>query len=236
MAFPAAAHMLKRVVGFPGGLQSRRTYPLFPRPLINFFSENRGPLDLPKGSPSVFQPAVLGPAVLNFSDIYCPRHFRIELSPAEENEGKGFRLLKQAGYISQTGSGIFSLLPLAQRTVQNICNVIDHHLQSRGAQKLQMPILQPRSIWEQSGRWDLMGSEMMRFSDRKGSEFCLGPTHEEIVAHLASPYLQSYRQLPLIIYQIGSLSLSLRIFYLLFGRSILISYDGMGCGNRNKVP
>ena len=139
--------------------------------------------------------------------------FRSKIFPASPKsaykedpaEAVSLKLLSQGGYVSQVSSGVFNLLPLALRTIDKINAIVDDNLQHVGAQKLQMPILQPVSLWERSGRIESLGPEMMKVQGRKNSPspFLLGPTHEEVVTALASASVSSYRQLPLILYQIG---------------------------------
>jgi hypothetical protein len=147
----------------------------------------------------------VGPAAISRRTLYCPSNSQLSNKSEEEVIAASHRLLIDAGYIRHVASGIFTLLPLAQRTIGKISRIIDHHMQLVGGQKIQMPIMQPVSLWIQSGRWpDAIGNEMIRLKDRKGAQYCLGPTHEEVVTALVQNELSSYRQLPVLLYQIGT--------------------------------
>jgi prolyl-tRNA synthetase len=112
------------------------------------------------------------------------------------------QLLVRAGYIRQLGAGIYSMLPLGQRSILKITQVVREEMNRIGAQEFYLPALNPREIWEESGRWTVMGDNMFRLKDRKGADLCLAMTHEEIFTVLARAELRSYRQLPQIWYQI----------------------------------
>jgi prolyl-tRNA synthetase len=110
------------------------------------------------------------------------------------------RLLLRAGYIRQLMAGHYSLLPLGQRVRLKVIGIIREEMNRIGAQEILMPVMHPAEIWQRSGRWELMGDEMFRLKDRRGTDLALGMTHEEIVATLATE-LESYRQLPQLWYQ-----------------------------------
>jgi prolyl-tRNA synthetase len=112
------------------------------------------------------------------------------------------KLLLRAGYIRQLGSGIYSLLPLARRSLLKIENIIREEMDSAGAQEFYLPALNPDDVWKASGRWDVMGANMFRIKDRAGRDLCLGMTHEEVFTSIAKDGLRSYRELPQIWYQI----------------------------------
>ncbi|MBQ9818206.1 MAG: proline--tRNA ligase [Proteobacteria bacterium] len=112
------------------------------------------------------------------------------------------RLMLRAGYIEQLTAGVYTLLPLANRSVQKICQIVREELNAAGAQEILLPMVQPAEIWKQSGRWDHYGKELLRFKDRKDQEFCLSPTHEEGVTDLARRHIRSYRDMPQNLYQI----------------------------------
>eukprot|EP00808_Paulinella_micropora_P018516 g65988.t1 len=116
--------------------------------------------------------------------------------------GEAHSLLLRAGYIRQLQSGSFLILPLGQRVLDNVERVIDKHLQALGCGKVSMPHLMPRTLWDTTGRWDSSGQELFRLKDRRGSDMCLGPTHEEAITWLAKQEVSSYRDLPLKLYQI----------------------------------
>ncbi|KAF7711799.1 probable proline--tRNA ligase, mitochondrial [Silurus meridionalis] len=113
------------------------------------------------------------------------------------------RLMLQAGLIHSSNPGCFYYLPAALRSMEKLVRLIDEEMQAIGGQKVDMPTLCGAELWKQSGRWELMGKEMFRLRDRHNAEYCLGPTHEEAVTDLlASQSTLSYRQLPLLLYQV----------------------------------
>ncbi|HVG35655.1 MAG TPA: proline--tRNA ligase [Pyrinomonadaceae bacterium] len=112
------------------------------------------------------------------------------------------RLLLRAGMVRQLSAGIYSLLPLAQRIALKIMQILREEMNRIGGQEFFLPALNPREIWEESGRWTVMGDNMFRLKDRKGAELCLGMTHEEIFTSIARHELRSYKQLPQVWYQI----------------------------------
>src|SRR5712691_8070041 len=112
------------------------------------------------------------------------------------------QLLVRAGFIRQLAAGIYSILPLAQRSLLKITGIIREEMDRIGGQEFYLPALNPREIWEESGRWTVMGENMFRLKDRKGADLCLAMTHEEVFTVLARAELRSYRQLPQTWYQI----------------------------------
>jgi prolyl-tRNA synthetase len=108
----------------------------------------------------------------------------------------------RAGLVRQLAAGIYVYLPVGQRVLDKVNAVIREEMNRIGGQEITMPVLQPAEIWQQSGRWDAIGSEMFRLKDRYGRDMCLGMTHEEVIAWLASKEIRSYRDLPQIWYQI----------------------------------
>lgn len=112
------------------------------------------------------------------------------------------QLLLRAGFIRQLGAGIFSYLPLARRAMTRIETIMREEINAIGGQELTMPVVHPADVWQESGRWSQIGQEMARFKDRAGHDMVLAMTHEEIVADLARREIQSYRQLPQLIYHI----------------------------------
>ncbi len=120
----------------------------------------------------------------------------------KDAETKSHKLMSRAGLIKQVASGIYSYLPLGYKVIKKIENIVREELDSIGCSELLMPALQPRDLWEESGRWDKYGDELMRLQDRKERDFCLGPTHEEIITQVVRDYLNSYKKLPLALYQI----------------------------------
>jgi len=112
------------------------------------------------------------------------------------------QLLARAGFIRKSAAGIYNLLPLALRVLKKIEKIIREEMDRQGAQELMMPIIQPAELWHESGRWNVYGPELFRLKDRHGRDFCLGPTHEEVITDLARSEVKSYKQLPLLLYQI----------------------------------
>jgi prolyl-tRNA synthetase len=119
--------------------------------------------------------------------------------PAEAG-APSHRLLLRAGYIRQLMAGHYSLLPLAVRVRLKVIGVIREEMNRIGCQEILMPVMHPADLWQRSGRWELMGEAMFRLRDRKGADFALGMTHEEVVSTLAAE-LTSYRELPKMLYQ-----------------------------------
>jgi len=120
----------------------------------------------------------------------------------KETESKSHRILLRGGFIRQLASGVHIYLPLGWRILMKIANIIREEHDRIGAQELLMPAISPKEIWEESGRWDEYGDDMFRFKDRKGRDYCLCPTHEEIIAKIAQKQIRSYRDLPQSWYQI----------------------------------
>ncbi len=112
------------------------------------------------------------------------------------------QLLLRAGFIRQLGAGIFSYLPLARLAMTKIENIMREEINAIGGQELTMPVVHPADVWQETGRWSQVGDEMARFKDRTGHDMVLAMTHEEVVADLARREIQSYRQLPQLIYHI----------------------------------
>ncbi|XP_075472517.1 putative proline--tRNA ligase, mitochondrial isoform X1 [Ascaphus truei] len=113
------------------------------------------------------------------------------------------RLMLKAALIRSSSPGCFHYLPYAVRSMEKLIRLIDKEMQDIGGQKINMPSLSSAGLWRQSERWDLMGKELFRLTDRHGQEYCLGPTHEESVTHLISSQASlTYKQLPLLLYQI----------------------------------
>ncbi len=112
------------------------------------------------------------------------------------------KLLLRAGFIRQLGAGIYSQLPLARRSLRKIEAIIREEMEAIGAQEFHLPALHPREVWEDSGRWEVMGENMFRLKDRRGGDYCLGMTHEEIFTAIARNEIRSYRDLPQTWYQI----------------------------------
>lgn len=114
------------------------------------------------------------------------------------------KMLARAGYIRKLTSGVYNYLPLMWRVLKKIENIVREEMDAAGAQELLMPFVQPKELWEESGRWDAYGKELMRLKDRHDRIMCLGPTHEEIITAIARDGLKSYKQMPVNLYQIQS--------------------------------
>ncbi|OGQ35183.1 MAG: proline--tRNA ligase, partial [Deltaproteobacteria bacterium RIFCSPLOWO2_01_FULL_42_9] len=119
-----------------------------------------------------------------------------------EAEVISHKLMLRAGMIKKVASGIFSYLPLGYRVIRKVESIIREEMNRAGAQELLMPMLQPAELWIESGRWQKMGKELARLKDRNERDFCLGPTHEEVITDIVRNFVQSYKQLPLHLYQI----------------------------------
>ncbi|MGH9617903.1 MAG: proline--tRNA ligase [Acidobacteriaceae bacterium] len=132
-----------------------------------------------------------------WSQLFLPT---LREAPADA-EVASHKFLVRAGYIRQLGAGIYSYLFLGQRSINKIVAIVREEMDSIG-QEFLLPTLQPRELWEQSGRWNGMGDNMFRLKDRKGADLCLGMTHEEVMTEIARKELRSYKQLPQIWYQI----------------------------------
>ena len=132
------------------------------------------------------------------SRLYAPT---LKETPSDA-EVISHQLLTRGGYIRKLTAGVYDYLPLAHRVIRNIEEIIRQELNRAGAQELLMPTVQPAEIWEESGRWQKYGPELLRLKDRKGGDFCLGPTHEEVIVDLVRRDVRSWRQLPLNLYQI----------------------------------
>lgn len=135
---------------------------------------------------------------MRWSNFFIPT---LREEPADA-EVVSHKLLLRAGLIRQLGAGIYSYLPLAQRSILKITQIIRDEMNAIGAQEFFLPALHPAEIWQESGRWSVMGDNMFRLKDRKGSDYCLGMTHEEIFTDIARKELRSYKQLPQVWYQI----------------------------------
>ena len=114
------------------------------------------------------------------------------------------QLMLRAGFMRKTANGLYSFLPLGWRSIKKIEAIVREEMDRASAQEIMMPILQPAEIWKESGRWNAYGAEMMRINDRHDNELCLGTTHEEMITTLVKNEINSYRQLPVNLYQIQS--------------------------------
>lgn len=135
---------------------------------------------------------------MHWSQLFIPT---LRENPAEA-EVISHQLLLRAGYIRQLGAGIYSYLYLAQRSLLKITRIVREEMDAIGAQEFLLPALNPAEVWQESGRWQVMGDNMFRLKDRFGRDLCLGMTHEEVMTSIARGELRSYKQLPQLWYQI----------------------------------
>jgi prolyl-tRNA synthetase len=134
---------------------------------------------------------------MRYSQLFIPTRRE---DPADA-EVVSHKLLVRAGYMRMLARGIYSYLPLGWRVLRKIEQIVREEMDRSGAQELCMPGVQPAELWEESGRWSLYGPELLRLKDRKGADFCLGPTHEEVITSLVRGEIRSYKQLPFNLYQ-----------------------------------
>ncbi|MGH3056321.1 MAG: proline--tRNA ligase, partial [Gaiellaceae bacterium] len=119
-----------------------------------------------------------------------------------EAETVSHKLMLRAGLIRKVAAGIYTYLPLGLRVIRKVEQIIREEMNRAGAQELLMPIAAPAELWQETGRWSFYGKELLRFKDRHDRDFCLGPTHEEVITDLFRREVRSYRQMPLNFYQI----------------------------------
>lgn len=132
------------------------------------------------------------------SNLYAPT---LREMPADA-ELISHKLMLRGGMMRKSANGMYNFLPLGWRVIKKIENIIREEMDNAGGQEIMMPILQPSELWEESGRWAAYGEEMMRLKDRHGHSYSLGPTHEEMITALVRNEVRSYKQLPLMLYQI----------------------------------
>ena len=120
----------------------------------------------------------------------------------QEAEVVGHKLMLRAGMIRKVASGIYTWLPLGLKVLRKIENIVRDEMNASGAQEVLMPMVQPKELWNETNRWEKMGPELLRIKDRHDRDFCLGPTHEEVITDLIRNTVKSYKELPLNIYQI----------------------------------
>ena len=111
------------------------------------------------------------------------------------------QLMLRAGLIRKLASGLYNWMPMGLRVLRKVEAIVREEMDNAGAQELSMPVVQPAELWEESGRWQQYGGELLRIKDRHNRDFCLGPTHEEVITDLARNELSSYKQLPLSLFQ-----------------------------------
>ncbi len=134
---------------------------------------------------------------MKFSQLFLPTLREVP----SEAEIISHQLLLRAGFIRKASGGVYSYLPLAYRVIRKIEQVVREEIDRAGGQEVLMPIMQPAELWQKSGRWEVYGDEMFRLQDRHDRHFALGPTHEELITTLVDTDIHSYRQLPLLLYQ-----------------------------------
>ncbi len=135
---------------------------------------------------------------MRYSELFLPT---LKEDPADA-EVISHKLMVRAGMIRKLAAGIYNYLPLGLRSIKKVENIVREEMNRAGAIELLMPSVLPAELWKESGRWDKYGKELLRFKDRAEREFCLGPTHEEIITDIVRKELRSYKQLPLTLYQI----------------------------------
>jgi prolyl-tRNA synthetase len=114
------------------------------------------------------------------------------------------RLMLRAGLIRKVASGLYEWLPFGLRALRNVERIVREEMDRAGGQEVWLPLVQPKNLWEETGRWQFYGKEMLRLNDRKNTEFCLAPTAEEVMTDLVRREVRSYRELPLFLYQFGT--------------------------------
>ncbi|MFW5838160.1 MAG: proline--tRNA ligase [Desulfovibrionaceae bacterium] len=135
---------------------------------------------------------------MRLSRQYVPT---LKESPAEA-EVVSHKLLLRAGMIRKLTSGIYTYLPLGLRVLNKVADIVRQEMDRAGAQEILMPMVQPGDLWKETGRWEVYGKELLRLKDRHDRDYCLGPTHEEVVTDLLRGEVKSYRQLPINLYQV----------------------------------
>lgn len=135
---------------------------------------------------------------MRFSQLLVPT---TKETPADA-EVISHQLLLRAGLIRKLASGLYSWLPLGLKVLRKVEAIVREEMNATGAQEVLMPLVQPAELWEESGRWGDYGAELLRIKDRHDREFCLGPTHEEIITDIVRNEIHSYKQLPINLYQI----------------------------------
>ncbi len=135
---------------------------------------------------------------MRFSKMLLPT---LKESPADADVISQ-KLMMRAGMIRKVAAGIYNLLPMGLRVIRKVEDIVRSEMDNAGAQEVQMPVVIPAELWKESGRWDEYGKELLRVRDRHDREFCLGPTHEEVITDMVRREVRSYRELPLNLYQI----------------------------------
>lgn len=135
---------------------------------------------------------------MKYSELFCPT-----LRDAPQGvEVASHKLMLRAGMIRQVAAGIYDMLPLGLKVLRKVENIVREEMNAAGAQEVLLPMVQPSELWKETGRWETNGKELLRFKDRHERDFCLGPTHEEVITDLVRNDVKSYKQLPVSLYQI----------------------------------
>src|SRR3989338_8163133 len=134
---------------------------------------------------------------MRFSQSFIPT---LRELPAEA-ETVAHQLMLRAGLLRKLASGIYEWLPAGLRVLRKVEHIVREEMNAVGGQEVWLPQLQPRELWEETGRWGVYGKELMRLKDRKNADFCLAPTAEEVITDLVRRDVRSYRELPLLLYQ-----------------------------------
>ncbi len=135
---------------------------------------------------------------MRFSEMFLPT---LRETPTEA-ETISHKLMLRAGLVRRTATGVYSYLPMGYRVIRKIEQIVREEMDRQGGQEFLLPALNPAELWQQTGRWDVYGDELFRLQDRQGRNYCLGPTHEEVITTIAHSEINSYRQLPQLWYQI----------------------------------
>ncbi len=135
---------------------------------------------------------------MRYSQFFLPT---LKETPADA-EVISHQLMLRAGMIRKNAAGVYSYLPLGLRVIRKVEAIVREEMNRAGAIECLMPVANPAELWQESGRWDVYGKELLRFKDRHGRDFCMGPTHEEVVTDIVRSHVKSYRQLPVNLYQI----------------------------------
>ena len=135
--------------------------------------------------------------VMRMSAVYAPT---LKEDPSDA-ELASHRLLLRAGMMRKNAAGLYTFLPLGMRVLKKVEAIVNEEMDAIGAEQILMPFVQPADIWHESGRWDDYGPELARMKDRHDVEYCLGPTHEELITSIVRNELRSYKQLPVYLYQ-----------------------------------
>ncbi|PLX92067.1 MAG: proline--tRNA ligase, partial [Desulfuromonas sp.] len=135
---------------------------------------------------------------MRYSQYFLPT---LKETPADA-EVVSHQLMMRAGMIRKVAAGVYSYLPFGLRAIRKVEEIVREEMNRAGAIELLMPMANPAELWQESGRWEFYGKELLRFKDRHQRDFCMGPTHEEVITDVVRGHVKSYRQLPINLYQI----------------------------------